>query len=43
MHKICFNKKDFILMSIWVIMKNLKKNYQAKKIFIVLWPAKNKL
>ena len=25
-------------MYIWVILKSLKNNYQAKKSFIVLWP-----
>ena len=27
--------KDFILMNIWLILKSLKKNYQAKKSSIV--------
>ena len=31
---------DFILMSIWLMPKNVKKNYQAKKSFIVPWPVK---
>ena len=30
---------DFMLVSIWVNLKTLKKNYQAKKNFIV--PSKN--
>ena len=28
-------------MSIWVVLKSLKKNFLAKKSFIVPWPAKN--
>ena len=28
------NKTDFVLMSIWLILKSLKKNYRAKKSFI---------
>ena len=32
-------QKGFTLMNIWVILKSLKKNWQAKKSFIVRWPV----
>ena len=33
-------QKDFIVLIIWIILKSLKNNYQAKKGFIVLWSVK---
>ena len=33
-------QKDFIVLIIWIIVKSLKNNYQAKKGFIVLWSVK---
>ena len=37
------SKKDFILMSIWVILKGLKKNSLVKKVFLVPWSAEKLL
>ena len=33
-------EKDFIFMSVWVVLKILKKNYQAKKSFMARWKVK---
>ena len=37
---ILLSKNTFILMNIWVILKNLKNNERTKKRFILPWPEK---